>query len=81
VLLDGKPAPQTGPTVLPGIMVAAKQVDDYTIEFTLTREGTVTSRAIRKVSPDGRTMTVTTTTFGPNSNPQPVTTTWIKKSS
>jgi len=66
VTLDGKPAPVVGRSVLPGTTSAAKVVDEHTIEFTQSREGVVAGKSVRTVSADGRTLTVTNTTVGPN---------------
>jgi hypothetical protein len=66
VTLDGKPAPVVGRSVLPGTTSAAKVVDEHTIAFTQSREGVVAGKSVRTVSADGRTLTVTNTTVGPN---------------
>ena len=71
VMLDGKPVPVVGPAVLPGSMIAAKAIDDTTMEFTMSREGVVTGKSVRRVSADGKTLTVTFTSLGPNASKEP----------
>jgi hypothetical protein len=71
VALDGKPVAVVGAGTIPGTMIAAKRVDDYTIEFTNSREGVTTGKSVRKVSPDGKIMTVTNTNLGPNASAEP----------
>jgi hypothetical protein len=63
---DSKPVLVSGPAIIP-MMVSAKAVDEHTIETTHSREGTVTGKTIIKVSPDGKTLTMSTTNVGPNS--------------
>lgn len=50
---DGKPSPAGS------AMVSAKKIDDYTIEFAFTRNGSVYSRNTNVISKDGKTRTVT----------------------
>ena len=57
--LDGKPAPVTGGTVMPDTTYAAKQIDDRTIDVTVSRLGKPYSTVLHAVSGDGKTMTVT----------------------
>jgi hypothetical protein len=61
ITLDNKPAPLTGAAVIPNMMVAAKQIDDRTIETTQSREGAVSGTQRMTLSADGKTMTITTT--------------------
>jgi hypothetical protein len=79
VTLDGKPAPVTGPAVIDNTMTAAKRIDDRTIEFTESREGVTSGRTVRTVSADGKTLTATSTTVGPNSNSEPSVIVYIKQ--
>jgi hypothetical protein len=69
--LDGKPTPVTGPAVISGAMIAAKIVDDRTIETTSSREGVVTGKATLVISTDGKTLTSTFTSLGPNAGSEP----------
>jgi hypothetical protein len=77
--LDGKPVPVVGPAVIRGIMVAAKPMDDHTIEITQTREGVTTAKGVSTVSADGKTLTVTVTPMGPNASPEPSTIVYVKQ--
>jgi hypothetical protein len=69
--LGADATPVVGPGTAPHLMRAAKALDDYTIEFTQSREAVLTSRMVSAVSRDGKTMTVTTTTSGPNASTEP----------
>lgn len=71
VALDNKPSPYTGPAVLPNMTIAARQVDDQTIELTLMRQGTPIATRKAVVSKDGKTMTSTTANLGPNASGEP----------
>jgi hypothetical protein len=77
--LDNKPAPVVGDAVISGTMNAVRQVDASTLEFTQSRRGTVSGKSVRTVSPDGKTMTVTTTNYGPNASKEPVVAIFIKQ--
>ena len=55
--LDSKPVLVSGPAIIP-MMVSAKAADDHTIETIYSREGTVTGKTILKISPDGKTLTM-----------------------
>ena len=79
VALDGKPVPVVGAGTIPGAMTAARRVDDHTIEFTTSREGVATGTSVRKVSPDGKTLTVTNTTLGPNASKEPSIVVYMKQ--
>lgn len=57
--------PWVGARVITGSMIAAKRVDDYTIEFRRGREGVLSERIVRTVSRDGKTMTMKFTTPRP----------------
>jgi hypothetical protein len=70
-MLDNKPVAVVGDAVIPGTMIAVRQVNDSTLELTNSREGTVTGRSVRVVSPDGKTLTVTNTQLGPNASKEP----------
>ena len=64
--LDSKPVLVSGPAIIP-MMISAKAADDHTIETIYSREGTVTGKTILKISPDGKTLTMSITNVGPNS--------------
>ncbi len=78
-MLDNKPVAIVGDSVISGTMSAVRQVDGSTLEFTTSREGTVTGRSHRVVSPDGKTMTVTTTQLGPNASKEPQVSVFVKQ--
>jgi hypothetical protein len=78
-MLDGQPVPHVGSNVISGTTTAAKQVDDRTIEFTLSRGNVASVKNVRTVSADGKTMTVTSTNIGPHASDEPVTTVWVKQ--
>lgn len=69
--LDNVPVMIQGPTVISGSMVAFREVDDHTLESTSTREGVVTGKSTMSVPNDGKTMTTTSTSIGPNGNSEP----------
>jgi hypothetical protein len=66
VMLDGKPVPFTGPTTFSNTVVAAKQIDDRTIELTQSRGGVVLTTRKQTISADGKTMTITLLPAGAN---------------
>lgn len=47
VMLDAKPVPVVGDAVISGTMIALRRVDESTLEFTNSREGTVTGKSVR----------------------------------
>lgn len=77
--LDGKPTPVVGPGAVPGSMRAANVVDDYTIEFTNSREGVTTGKTVATVSRDGKTFTTTITTVGPNASTEPSVNVYVRQ--
>jgi hypothetical protein len=79
VTLDGKPMPVVGSAVISGTMIAAKVVDDRTIEFTQSREGVVSDKSVRQLSADGKTLTATSTTVGPNASAEPSVSVYVKQ--
>jgi len=79
VMLDGKPVPVVGAAVIPGTMTAARAVDDRTIEFTNSREGVVSGKSVRQLSTDGKILTVTNTTVGPNASTEPSVFVYVKQ--
>jgi len=68
---DGKPIPVTGPAVISGTTIAAKIVNDRTIETISSREGVVTGKGTSVISPDGKMLTSTFTSLGPNAGSEP----------
>ena len=54
------------PNAIVGTMTAAKRVNDYTIEFRQGRDGVLSDKIVRTVSPDGNTMTTTITRSRPD---------------
>jgi hypothetical protein len=79
VALDNSPVSIIGPAVISGEMVAWKQVDANTVEGTNSRKGVPINRVTMAVSPDGKTMTVTTVNLAPNASREPSTNEWDKK--
>lgn len=78
-MLDNKPVPVVGEAVISGTMTAVRQVDESTLEFTASRQGTTTGKSVRVVSADGKTMTVTSTDLGPNASKEPSVTVFVKQ--
>jgi hypothetical protein len=68
---DGKDAQVVGPDVVSKFTASGKLVDNHTIEVTQSREGVISNKSSWELSPDGKTMTVTTTWMGPNVSPEP----------
>ena len=58
-LYDGKTHPARGEGRIGPDAISAKRIDPFTIEVTSYKNGKVITRTIRKVSPDGKTMTST----------------------
>jgi hypothetical protein len=56
---DGKPYPFSGSPLYESLTL--KQVDAHTVKSTQWKAGKATGETTRKISPDGKTMTVTTT--------------------
>lgn len=78
--LDNKPVPVIGPGVAVGSMIALiRQLDDYTIMSTLSRNGVVTGHGTITVSPDGKIMTTSVTNVGPNAAAEPSVRVWEKQ--
>jgi hypothetical protein len=55
--LDDQPVPMTAPTAIPDTAIAAKVIDDYTIEFRQGRQGQLLDKDVRTISKDGKTIT------------------------
>lgn len=78
--LDNRPVPVTGPGVMQGSMIALlRQLDDYTIVSTLSRNGVVTGNGLITISPDGKVMTTTITSAGRGANNSPSVRVWEKQ--
>lgn len=78
--LDNKPVPVTGPGVAAGSTIALiRQLDDYTITSTLSRNGLVTGHGTITVSPDGKIMTTSVTNVGPNAATEPSVRVWERQ--
>jgi hypothetical protein len=78
--LDNRPVPVTGPGVAPGSTIALlRQLDDYTIVSTLSRNGVATSNGLITISSDGKVMTTTTTNVGRGGSNSPSIRVWEKQ--
>jgi hypothetical protein len=64
--LDGTPAEVTGPVVISGITTAIKPLNDHTLQVTVARNGVQASKGTWTLSPDGKTLTMSTTRLGPD---------------
>ncbi len=71
VKLDGKPVAVVGPTVIAGAMVAARAIDDHTIEESETSGATPTGKTTMALSPDGKMLTVTFVAIRPDGKGEP----------
>lgn len=69
--LDNVPVAVNGPAVISGTMIAFRAIDDHMLESTSSRQGVVTGKATLSVSNDGKTMTSTTRSIGPEGNREP----------
>jgi hypothetical protein len=78
-MLSSKPVAVIGDAVISGSMMAVRQVDGSTLEFTTSRDGTITGRSMRRVSSDGKLMTVTSTQLGPNAAKEPQVSVFVKQ--
>jgi hypothetical protein len=67
--LDNTPVVSQGPTVIAGSMVAARTIDDHTLEETNSRQGVVTGKAVYSVSADGKILTITFSQVGGGTEP------------
>jgi len=78
--LDNRPVPVTGPGVTLGSTIALlRQLDDYTIVSTLSRNGVVTGNGLITISPDAKVMTTTITSVGRGANNSPSIRVWEKQ--
>ena len=68
---DGKVAPVDGPTAISGTSVAGKLINDRTIEISQSRSGVATGRTTWSLSADGKTLTTSAITIGPDATKEP----------
>lgn len=68
---DNTPVTVEGPAVITGGMIAARIIDDHTVELTSSRQGAVSAKSIYSISNEGKVLTVTDTTIGPEGNREP----------
>ncbi len=68
---DGKPQPVEGPAQISGGATAGKLVNDRTIEIAQSREGVPIGRATWSLSQDGKTLTQSSTSLGPDATNAP----------
>ena len=59
IKFDGKDYPETGPNVAPGSASSGRRVNERTLEITDKVKGQVLDTTEFKVSPDGKTLTLT----------------------
>jgi hypothetical protein len=64
--LDGKEYPREGPNANPGSSISSRRVDEHTLEMTAKAGGKVTDAWEIRLSPDGKTLTMTV--HGPHRN-------------
>jgi hypothetical protein len=57
--LDGKDYPREGPNANPGSSFSSRRVDEHTLEMTDKADGKVRATREIKISPDGKTLTMT----------------------
>jgi len=69
--LDNVPVVVNGPAVISGTMIAFRAIDDHTLVSSSSRQVVVTGKTTLSVSNDGKTMTSTTTSIGPEGNREP----------
>jgi hypothetical protein len=79
VKLDGQPVAVEGPTVIAGTMVAARALDDHTIEESDSRSGTPTGMSTMALSADGKTLTVTSVAMRPEGKGEPTVAVYRKR--
>ena len=79
--LDGKPVPVNAQAGSGGASIALRQIDDFTIASSLTRDGAVTGSGTITISPDGKVMTTVATSAGATGNGVPSIRVWDKLSS
>ncbi len=79
VKLDGKPVAVAGPTVIAGTMVAARAIDDHTMEESGSRNGTPTGKTTMALSDDGKTLTVTSVAIRPDGEGEPAISVYQKR--
>jgi hypothetical protein len=68
---DGKPAAVTGPVLISGTTSTGKIVSDGVIEIASARFGTPAGTSTWTLSADGKTLTTSLMTLGPNASKEP----------
>jgi len=76
---DGKPAAVTGPAVISGTTNAGKIVSDRVIEIAGARMGTPVTVATWTLSADGKTLTTSNMTLGPDASKEPSVSVYLKQ--
>lgn len=76
---DGKSSPITGASVIPNMVISAKQIDENTMETTSAREGVTAAKSRTVLSQGGKVMTITTTGVGPESSREPGVAVFVKQ--
>ena len=71
LFFDGRTSPMTGASVIPGMVISAKQIDGHTMETTTVRGGVTAGTARIVLSDGGKVMTVTNTPAGSGSSREP----------
>jgi hypothetical protein len=79
VKLDGKPVAVAGPTVIAGTMIAARAIDDHTIEESDSGNGTPTGKTTMALSADGTTLTATSVRITPKGEAAPAISVYRKR--
>lgn len=76
---DGKPAVVAGPAVISGTTVAGKVISDRVIEVAGARMGTPANIVTWTLSGDGKILTTSGMTLGPEASKQPSVTVYLKQ--
>jgi hypothetical protein len=75
---DGKPAAITGPNLISGTTIAGK-ISDGVIKTATARLGTPTGTGTWTLSADGKTLTRSVMTMGPDASKEPSVTVYMKQ--
>jgi hypothetical protein len=76
---DGKPAAETGPAVISGYTNTSKIVSDRVIEIAWARMGTPAGRATWTLSADGKTLSSSYMSLGPDASKEPSVAVFLKQ--
>ena len=76
---DGKPASVTGPAVISGTTNTGKIVSDRVIEIAGARMGTPAGATTWTLSADGKTLTTSFMTLGPDASKEPTVRVYLKQ--